>query len=129
MKETDNLKVLIIEDNEDNMVLISAILENAGYQCFWADTGMKGVEMTQQINPGFVILDIQLPDIIGNEVLHRIRELDSPISSVPVIAMTSYAMAGDREKLLNIGCDGYIEKPIDPMRVIDQIKTILKDTQ
>jgi len=119
---------LIIEDNEDNMVLISTFLENAGYLFFWAQNGEQGVSMVAENRPDFVILDIQLPDILGNEVLNRIRALDSSISNVPVIAMTSYAMSGDREKLLAAGCDGYIEKPIDPMRVISQIKEILLET-
>jgi len=116
---------LIIEDNEDNMVLISTLLENAGYESIWAMNGEQGVKMTVEKQPDFVILDIQLPDIIGNEVLKRIRALDSPFSNVPVIAMTSYAMTGDREKLLAEGCDGYIEKPIDPMHVIQQIRDII----
>ena len=116
---------LIIEDNEDNMVLITSLLENAGYECHWAKNGKEGVQMTIDKNPDFVILDIQLPDIIGNEVLKQIRSLDMKISTVPIIAMTSYAMSGDREKLLAEGCDDYIEKPIDPMRVISQIKAIV----
>lgn len=128
MVEEKKQTALIIEDNEDNMVLISTFLENAGYLFFWAQNGEQGVSMVAENRPDFVILDIQLPDILGNEVLNRIRALDSSISNVPVIAMTSYAMSGDREKLLAAGCDGYIEKPIDPMRVISQIKEILLET-
>lgn len=120
--------VLIIEDNESNMVLISMLLENAGYETIWADTGEKGLLMLQQQKPEFVILDIQLPDIEGTEVLKKIRALNSDRSQIPVIAMTSYAMAGDREKLLAAGCNGYIEKPIDPMQVIKQIRDILGTT-
>ena len=83
--------------------------------------------MAAEKQPDFVILDIQLPDINGTEVLKRIRALDMDIANVPIIAMTSYAMSGDREKLLAAGCDGYIEKPIDPMRVIDQIREVLAE--
>jgi len=124
---TDNNKqtALIIEDNEDNMVLIASLLENAGFEHIWAPNGLTGVQYTQEKNPDFVLLDIQLPDISGNDVLERIRALDGEIAAIPVIAMTSYAMSGDREKLLAAGCDGYIEKPIDPMRVINQIKNIV----
>jgi len=118
---------LVIEDNEDNMVLITMLLEDAGYNCIWAKNGEQGVLMFTEKKPDFVILDIQLPDILGNEVLKRIRMLDSEIASVPIIAMTSYAMSGDREKLLAEGCDGYIEKPIDPMRVIKQINSIVSE--
>ncbi len=125
MSESEKHTALIIEDNEDNMVLIVTLLESAGYECLWADTGIKGIEMLIGGRPDFVILDIQLPDILGNEVVKRIRGLDDDISSVPVIAMTSFAMAGDREKLLDAGCDGYIEKPINPLTVVEQIEKIV----
>jgi len=127
MNEIKQQTALIIEDNEDNMVLIASLLENAGYEYVWADTGEKGVNLVQSLKPDFVILDIQLPDILGNEVLKRIRLMDDSVANVPVIAMTSYAMTGDRDKLLKEGCDGYIEKPIDPMRVISQIKAIIEE--
>jgi len=82
--------------------------------------------MALRLKPDFIILDIQLPDIDGTEVLRRIRESETG-GAVPIIAMTSYAMAGDREKLLIAGCDEYVEKPIDPQRVIAQIKTAIGD--
>lgn len=112
---------LIIEDNPDNMVLITRLLEKAGYRTLQAMTGGDGFAMALQKRPDFIILDIQLPDMDGTEVLRRIR--DSEIgNSMTIIAMTSYAMSGDREKLLAAGCDGYIEKPIDPALVISQIE-------
>lgn len=117
--------VLVVEDNEDNMVLITMLLQKAGYETIWADTGLKGVQMALEKEPDFVILDIQLPDIDGTEVLKRIRALDTDAAGIPIIAITSYAMSGDREKLLAAGCNGYIEKPIDPMRVISQIRAIV----
>ena len=82
------------------MVLTTMLLKNAGYEYIWADTGLKGVQMAQEQEPDFVLLDIQLPDIDGTEVLKRIRALETEIYKVPIIAITSYAMAGDREKLL-----------------------------
>ena len=112
---------LIIEDNENNLELIRFILEQAGYKTRFAMTGLEGVQQVLSIPPDFVILDIQLPDINGLEVLKRIRA--SKIGKdIPIIAMTSYAMSGDREKLLAAGCTSYIEKPIDPMLVIGQIE-------
>ena len=112
---------LIIEDNPDNMELISFILEKGGYEILKAETGEEGVEMTLKELPDFVILDIQLPGIDGYEVLHRIRKSEVD-GSIPIIAVTSYAMSGDRERLLEAGCNGYIEKPIDPGKFIDQIR-------
>ena len=117
---------LIIEDNPDNMELISFILKKGGYEILKAETGEEGVEMTLKELPDFVILDIQLPGIDGYEVLHRIRksELDG---SIPIIAVTSYAMSGDRERLLEAGCNGYIEKPIEPGKFIDQIREAIEN--
>jgi two-component system cell cycle response regulator DivK len=117
---------LIIEDNPDNFVLIRDILELKGYTTLHAETGMQGFQMTTERQPDFVILDIQLPDISGYEVLAKIRQSDQT-RAIPVIAMTSYAMAGDSEKLLNAGCNGYIEKPIDPTMVFDQIRQAIRE--
>ena len=115
---------LIIEDNENNLELIRFILEQAGYKTRFSMTGLEGVQQVLSIPPDFVILDIQLPDINGLEVLKRIRA--HPIGKdIPIIAMTSYAMSGDKEKLLASGCTAYIEKPIDPMLVIGQIQEAL----
>ena len=120
-------RVLVIEDNENNMELITFILEAHGYQTLRAETGQKGVDLAIQERPDFIILDIQLPDIMGTEVLRRIRKSDIG-NSIPIIAMTSFAMAGDRERLLSEGCDGYIEKPIDPALVMTQIQKVVEAT-
>lgn len=118
-------RVLVIEDNENNMELITFILEANGYQTLRAETGQKGVDIAIQERPDFIILDIQLPDIMGTEVLKRIRKSEIG-NSIPIIAMTSFAMAGDRERLLSAGCDGYIEKPIDPAVVMTQIQKVVE---
>ena len=117
--------VLVIEDNMDNMLLISDILEANGYAVLQAESGIQGVAMAEEHMPDFIILDIQLPDIIGNEVLARIRNKEKT-QHIPVVAMTSYAMAGDRERLLAAGCDGYVEKPIDPGKVMEQLQEAIK---
>ncbi len=115
---------LIIEDNDNNLELIRFILQQAGYRVRFAMTGLEGVQQALTIPPDFIVLDIQLPDINGLEVLKRIRA--NPVgASVPIIAMTSYAMSGDRERLLAAGCTSYIEKPIDPMTVIEQIEAVI----
>ena len=118
------ITALIIEDNDNNLELIRFLLEQAGYKTRFAMTGLEGVQQALSIPPDFIILDIQLPDINGLEVLKRIRA--SAVGAVmPIIAMTSYAMAGDKEKLLAEGCTAHIEKPIDPTRVIAQIEVAL----
>ena len=117
--------VLIIEDNEDNLSLMTQLLQVAGYKVAAAETGEAGYEKAVKTMPDFILLDIQLPDIDGTEVLQRLRANDLT-SSIPVIAVTSYAMVGDRERLLSSGCNGYIEKPVDPELVIKQIQNIIK---
>ena len=118
-------KVLIVEDNENNMELISFILEVNGEETIKAVNGLSGVEKALNEKPDYIILDIQLPDIDGLEVLKRVRASEEG-KDIPVIAMTSYAMSGDKERMIKAGCNGYIEKPIDPERVISQIHKILE---
>lgn len=115
--------ILVIEDNENNMELISFILENAGYEVTKAYNGKDGIRQTIENQPDVVLLDIQLPDIDGLEVLKEIR--DSGLSELPVIAVTSYAMTGDSKKIIDAGCNGYIEKPIDALKVTEKIESIL----
>lgn len=108
------------------MVLITRLLEKSGYRTLRATTGLQGFETAIRQKPDFIILDIQLPDIDGTEVLRRIRSSEVGYT-IPIIAMTSFAMSGDRERLLKAGCNEYIEKPIDPQRVISQIKNVIGD--
>lgn len=115
---------LIIEDTPDNMRLISFILNKNGIDTIGAEIGQLGIDLAKSAKPDFIILDIQLPDMDGTEVLRAIRQSEADIH-VPIIAMTSYAMSGDREELLAAGCTGYVEKPIDPMKVMEQIRDIL----
>lgn len=116
---------LVIEDNENNMELITFILEAHGYTTLRAMTGSEGIAMALSASPDFVLLDIQLPDMDGAEALKAIRATDIG-RSMPVIAVTSYAMSGDRDRLLAEGCSGYIEKPIDPLLIINQVQGILE---
>ncbi len=116
---------LIVEDNENNMELISFILEANGEETLKAVNGVEGVQRALHEKPDYVILDIQLPDIDGLEVLKQIRASEEG-KNIPVIAMTSYAMSGDKEKMIQAGCNGYIEKPIDPERVMSQIHDVLE---
>lgn len=118
------MQILIIEDNENNMELITFILETGGYQVLKAENGKDGIELALQERPNCILLDIQLPDIMGTEVLDIIRKSEIGVS-IPIVAVTSYAMIGDKERLLATGCNGYIEKPIDPMLFLRQIKKII----
>ena len=112
---------LIIEDNENNMELITFILEAHGYQTLRAVTGGQGISLALSSQPDFVLLDIQLPDMDGADALKAIRGTEAG-SRMPIIAVTSYAMPGDREKALESGCTGYIEKPINPETFVAEME-------
>jgi CheY-like chemotaxis protein len=117
-------KVLVIEDNEKNRYLISFILKGSGYNVIEAITGEEGVGKAASENPDLVLMDIQLPSIDGYEATRRIRA-SSGGKKVPIIALTSYAMTGDRERALAAGCSGYVEKPINPDTIIGEIQKYL----
>lgn len=118
-------KVLVIEDNEKNRYLISFILKGEGFDVIEAVTGEEGVEKAMNERPDLVLMDIQLPGIDGLEATRRIRAL--PVNgNIQIIALTSYAMSGDRERALAAGCNGYVEKPINPDTIIEEIRRYLK---
>jgi two-component system, cell cycle response regulator DivK len=106
-------KILIIEDNEQNMYLETFILQKQGHEILQARSGELGITLAAQHWPDLILLDIQLPGMDGYTVARELRKNEAN-SHVPIIAVTSYAMAGDRESILESGCTGYIEKPINP---------------
>lgn len=107
-----NEKILIVEDNEINMKLIKAILKTKGYILVEAKDGEEALQAVASERPDLVLMDIQIPKIDGLEVTRRIRGTKE-ISQTTIIALTAHAMEGDKEKILDAGCDGYIAKPID----------------
>lgn len=120
-------KVLVIEDNEDNLRLITYALRRSGYEVVAARTGEDGIELALREKPYFIIMDINLPGIDGIETTSRIRKSEAD-GNIPIIAMTSFAMQGDRERIMKAGCTGYIEKPIDPLTIIDMLHEILTES-
>jgi len=117
-------RILVVEDNEDNFYLIKFILEKIGFVVLKAKDGLSGVKLAIQEKPDVILMDIQLPDIDGLEVTKRIRASEKG-HEVPIIALTSYAMPGDREKALAAGCTGYLTKPIDPETIMEEIERCL----
>lgn len=117
-------KVLVIEDNEQNIYLVTFILEKQGYQVLQARTGIEGLELAQKNTPELILLDIQLPGMDGYAVARELRKSPTLIKT-PIIAVTSYAMPGDRESAIDAGCSGYIEKPIDPETFMSQVESFL----
>ena len=117
-------KILVVEDNETNMYLCCRIFKSIGYEVIEARTGEEGVALALKERPDLIIMDIQLPGIDGLETTKRIRESEAD-GEIPIIALTSYAMAGDKKKALKAGCTGYIEKPINPDTFLGEIKKYL----
>lgn len=117
--------VLVVEDNPNNMKLITLVLKKHGYETIEAVSGEDGVEKAATENPDMILMDVLLPGIDGLETTRRIRKIKS-MQKVPIIAITSYAMAGDRDKVMEAGCNGYFEKPIDPLTIIEKIEKIVK---
>ena len=117
-------KTLIIEDNENNMYLISFLLKNSGHEVVQAYDGQAGVELAKTEHPDLILLDIQLPKMNGYEVAQELRK-DGSLNDTPIVAITSYAMPGDKEKALAAGCSGYIKKPINPDTFVGEVESYL----
>lgn len=113
-------KVLIIEDNENNLYMMRFILTKLQHAVLEATDGAAGVELAKREHPDLILMDIQLPVLDGYAATRLIRE-DPALRDVPIIAVTSYAMVGDRERALEAGCTSYIEKPIRPESFIQEL--------
>ena len=118
-------KILVIEDNDQNLYLVTFLLEKHGFAVVAARNGQDGIDLACRESPELILLDIQLPLMNGYEVAWKLRQIDA-IKSIPIIAVTSYAMVGDREKALEAGCTGYIEKPINPSTFMDEVKQYIQ---
>ena len=118
------IKILIVEDNEQNLYLATFLLKQSGYEVMPALNGLEAIERTRAEKPDLILMDIQLPEMNGYEATKKIRSMPE-FQHIPILAVTSYAMVGDREKALDIGCVGYIEKPFDPETFVSEIEKYL----
>ena len=113
--------VLFADDNPANRELVRAILEAAGFQVLEASDGRQALEQVRAHRPDVVLLDVQMPKLDGLRVLAEIRQ-DPVLATVPVVALTAYAMRGDRERILASGFDGYLTKPIDFATLVAEVR-------
>lgn len=120
--------VLVIEDNEQNMYLTTFLLQSRGHEVIQAWDGLSGIESAAEKKPDLILLDIQLPRMNGYEVAAALKGNPS-LKHIPIVAVTSYAMAGDRERVMAAGCQGYIEKPINPETFLTDIERFLPTAQ
>jgi two-component system cell cycle response regulator DivK len=119
-----NRTVVLIEDNEQNRYLTTFLLEHHGCTVVSATDGLRGIAAATEAVPDLILLDIQLPRMDGHSVARHLRTI-AALDSVPIVAVTSYAMAGDREKAIAAGCNGYIEKPINPDTFVAEVAAFL----
>jgi two-component system, cell cycle response regulator DivK len=117
-------RVLVIEDNETNLYLTTFLLSKAGHEIVQARDGRSAIELASTMKPQLILLDIQLPIMDGYAVAGALRA-NPALADVPIVAVTSYAMVGDRERILAAGCNGYIEKPIDPDTFVHELSAFL----
>ena len=118
-------KILLVEDNEMNRDMLSRRLKKKGYDVVMALDGQRGVEMASEESPDIILLDMSLPVMDGWDAA-KVLKANEATSSIPIIALTAHAMAGDRDKALNAGCDDYDTKPVDLKRLLAKIEGWLK---
>ncbi len=119
-----SVTVLMIEDNEQNRYLATFLLQANDFHVVSVPDGHQGIEAAASLLPDIILLDIQLPSMDGYTVAQKLRSIPQ-LGATPIVAVTSYAMVGDREKALEAGCNGYIEKPIDPDTFVQSLRTYL----
>ena len=119
-------RVLIVEDNELNMKLFNDLLEANGYGTIQTRSGVEAVELARKHRPDLILMDIQLPEVSGLEVIRWIKD-DETLKHIPVIAITAFAMKGDEEKIRQGGCEAYLSKPISVVKFLETVRHYLSD--
>ncbi|HJO72255.1 MAG: response regulator [Rhodospirillales bacterium] len=116
--------ILIVEDNKLNMKLFNDLLQANGYNTLQANDGGEALGLAREHHPDLILMDVQLPEISGLEVTKRLKS-DDDLKSIPIVAVTAFAMKGDEERVLNGGCQGYIAKPISAPNFLDTVAKFL----
>jgi CheY-like chemotaxis protein len=117
--------ILLIEDNPQNRYLAKFLLEQRGHVVLQADTGAAGLALAASAQPDVILLDIQLPGMDGHAVARALKA-DPQLRNIPIVAVTSYAMVGDRERCLEAGAEGYLEKPINPDTFVAEVERFFR---
>ena len=124
MNDDNGKTVLVVEDNDLNMKLFHDLLEAHGYNILQTKDGMEALRMAREHRPDLILMDIQLPEVSGLEVTKWIKE-DDELKSIPVVAVTAFAMKGDEEKIREGGCEAYISKPISVANFLETVEKYL----
>ena len=120
--------VLLVEDNEDNLIVYRTILDHVGYRVIEARDGEEGVARAKADRPDLILMDVSLPKMDGWEATRRIKA-DDQTRQIPIIAVTAHALDDDREKATQVGCDGYLAKPVAPRRVVEEVERFIGKPQ
>ena len=124
MTDAQKKTVLLVEDNEDNLVVYRTILEHVGYVVIEARDGEEGVSRAHSELPDIILMDISIPKLDGWEATERLKG-DGNTSGIPIIALTAHALEEDRMKAMRAGCDGYLAKPVEPRRVVQEVEKFI----
>jgi two-component system, cell cycle response regulator DivK len=121
MTDQNQKTVLLVEDNEDNLVVYRTILEHVGFRVIEARDGEEGVRQARKFKPNLILMDISIPKIDGWEATQQLKS-DQDTRAIPIIALTAHALEEDRQKAIQAGCDGYLAKPVEPRRVVQEVE-------
>lgn len=124
MSDLPRKTVLLVEDNEDNLVVYRTILEHVGYQVVEARDGEEGVSRAHSERPDIILMDISIPKMDGWEATVRLKGHEDT-AEIPIIALTAHALEEDRAKAMRAGCDGYLAKPVEPRRVVQEVEKFI----
>ncbi len=116
-------RILIIEDNPINLELARELLELSGYEVIEADTAREGIRLARETRPDLILMDVGLPDMDGLAATRRIKA-DPALTEIPIVALSAHAMARDRELAMEAGCDGYVVKPIDTRKFVEDVAAL-----
>jgi CheY-like chemotaxis protein len=116
--------VLIVEDNEDNRIVYSTMLRHFGFSVDEAENGAEGIHKARTKLPDVILMDIAIPLVDGWEAVQRLKK-DPSTAHIPIVALTAHAMPADRERAIQVGCDGYLAKPCEPRVVVEEVRRIL----
>lgn len=125
--DADSKLILLVEDNLHNRRIFSGILRHYGYEVREAVNGAEAVEMARSLVPDLILMDLSLPVMDGWEATRQIKSV-SELAKIPVIALTAHAMAGDEDRAREVGCDGYLSKPISPTKVVEEVQRFIGET-
>ncbi|MGQ0539287.1 MAG: response regulator [Gemmatimonadaceae bacterium] len=131
MTETDGdpgHTILLVEDNEDNRIVYSTMLRHFGYEVLEAENGAEGILKARTAHPDLILMDIAIPLVDGWEAVRRLKK-DPATAAIPIVALTAHAMPADREKAIEVGCEGYLAKPCEPRAVVAEVQRILARKQ